>query len=732
MSETPRRLIFNRYQVPADATGADFYGDDPVIQLIEGQLYPRSPRQLAGLRRPAAGAPEPAVDDPLFGAAIDWAYREYIVHCLARSDGADDLPPGVAPTQPATAEARGAQLKDVQLVERPPTDADRRLCLFNVIVATEWYPSQRYLRQLEWAFRRACDFLYDVTDGLMAFGRVIFAGPELLGCADIQIMASNRLFARTWVSGLHEAMKYMGIRVGRGVWHKNNHVSIPWDEPEAYRGLVHEWGHYALDLSDEYLETHDVFLPGAVDPASLPAQRLASGSYALVLPRISLATESIMGTLEGTSELVPRTGGPSLKRRQDVWESIRRKGRYPFLFPNPQNDPQPIDGPDRFPLPLPRYHRLGAPAASAARASDEATLAVPLGIDPDHCWVYVVQGPLDKPRRLIAQGTLDARSAGDGFQLLGAAAGDTVILVGAADEELLVLRGTIDAVDPKEQRALITDWRPATPAAPPDSRTPVPIVDVVPSRMDPARPDDQLAEISVRVVADERALPSQVWIFPHGQLDPGAVIAPGAPDRADWTSSPQRVGSLDGHVLLRWSDGSLLLYTYSQGGGPMTHTPPGPPSISAGSPEGNIMLFFEDGQQGRDYSAVRVVTTMLHGMRYRQGGKVARSYAFSIASNEALPTELNPTMIMYFDLAAPRDGGDLLIHRLAESGLWEPLPTYHPPGASYVAAPICAETARTLVVLKPPARRVERYRIYWAPCAPAEAHDTADDSPSDE
>src|SRR5262249_55091972 len=161
-----------------------------------------------------------------------------------------------------------------RLVERPPTPEDARLCLFNVLVALEWNPDQAYMRQLEWAFRRASDFLYDATDGTMAFGQVVFGGPELMDAADIQIMASNRLLARSWVSGLHIPRKYMPIRVGRGVWHKNNLASIPWDEPEAYRTLVHEWGHYALELRDAYLEQRALVPLEGAGGAGVPGQRL--------------------------------------------------------------------------------------------------------------------------------------------------------------------------------------------------------------------------------------------------------------------------------------------------------------------------------------------------------------------------------------------------------------------------------------------------------------------------
>ncbi|MFL5805368.1 MAG: twin-arginine translocation signal domain-containing protein, partial [Roseiflexaceae bacterium] len=243
-----RRIVFNRYDQPAAGGQAVYvYADDPVIQLDLGQEFPRNEHQLAGLR--AAGLALPAAD-PLFGATLGWAYREYAVQRLTPpADGEGQGGPlGDAPVQMVDRTTRDRQLREVRVAGQAGDTGTPRLCLFNVLVALEWAPDAAYLRQLEWAFRRASDFLYDATDGSMAFGQVVFGGPELMDAADIQIMASNRLLPRSWVSGLHLAAKYMPIRIGRGVWNDRNRVSIPWDEPEAYRTLVHEWGHYALEL----------------------------------------------------------------------------------------------------------------------------------------------------------------------------------------------------------------------------------------------------------------------------------------------------------------------------------------------------------------------------------------------------------------------------------------------------------------------------------------------------
>lgn len=94
---------------------------------------------------------EPVPGDP-FGPALDWAYRCYQV-----------LSP-----------AGGATFRS-------------HLYLFNVLVALEWEPSAAEFEQLQIGFRRASDFLFDATDGWMAFGQVVFGGPELMDGADIQM-----------------------------------------------------------------------------------------------------------------------------------------------------------------------------------------------------------------------------------------------------------------------------------------------------------------------------------------------------------------------------------------------------------------------------------------------------------------------------------------------------------------------------------------------------------------
>src|SRR5689334_23432111 len=124
MSAGPRRFIFNRYQAPDQVAIPDFYADDPIIQLDEGQEFLRSARQGAALH--SNGKPGPSVSDPIFGDGLDWAYREYIVHVLTTPGANGDamIPPGNDTSQLVDADTRRHQIEKAQIVDRPANDHD--------------------------------------------------------------------------------------------------------------------------------------------------------------------------------------------------------------------------------------------------------------------------------------------------------------------------------------------------------------------------------------------------------------------------------------------------------------------------------------------------------------------------------------------------------------------------------------------------------------------------------
>lgn len=623
--------------------------------------------------------------------------------------------------------ARGsATLADGEGGKRPPTWAHRcyavtnapapfreHLYLFNVLVALEWRPDAKYLEQLKWGFQRASDFLFDITDGYMAFGQVVFGGLELMDAADIQIMASSRLHPRSWVGGIHENDTYMPIRLGRGLWSDRQRFAFPWEEPEAFRVLIHEWGHYALHLVDGYLKTQKVSLPQQIGRTS---HRLFTYSEptprTIVIPSINLGIDSITANIEGTSELLLK----QLKDLGNLYDKVRTSGRrdgprrvpadLPQFLPNPLEEIISYDPPVVFPS-------LDSPEGKAILAE------LPASVTFDQCWLYVLRG-LDRnngcPTRIIAQGTLDSRSKDRPYAVLGAEINDTLVLIAdTTNQRPRVLKGKIEAyrLDDQEVGA-VTTWYDATPFQ-------FPVVDVLP---DSNRVDDRMASVRVRVQMAENAAPDRVCLFPLGQMsNPDALLEP-RPYSSNWISAAQEVKTLDGHVFVSWGEQNekLMIVPFSQGGGPPGHTPAPTNPVTAGSADGNAMLFFDaPPDTHKDYKNLKVVTTLVHGIPGAiPPGAQARGYAYSLASTGAIPLELNPTLVLYFNMFTPiadeREEGDLRICRL-EDQQWKIMPTYLPPSYPFAALPFIPETAAQLVEpnIQQQARRAEYYQLFWIP-----------------
>jgi hypothetical protein len=164
-----------------------------------------------------------------------WAYRVHTTNLAIQPNG------GVAAGQIA---ASGAQTLTVRL--------DHPLVLFNLVVSIEWDADIAYTAEISRAMQRASNYLFDMTDGQMAFGQVaIVDRGQHWANADIQIAATNIVRPHAFVGGLTADDTSHVIRVGRA-WNGNSGNQGPWDQPDGFRTLGHEFGHYALYLYDEY------------------------------------------------------------------------------------------------------------------------------------------------------------------------------------------------------------------------------------------------------------------------------------------------------------------------------------------------------------------------------------------------------------------------------------------------------------------------------------------------
>lgn len=733
-------LIFNHYpQIPESAYPTGFFSDnfparlDVYPQRSESVKYPNRHERQQKLREHQESRQLTLEPDEvsLFGLSLDWRHRFYTLSVssdpslgelktsireglvLGVPGEIDQLKAGgILPDQVATGDRPSRTIpyqkwRNQHSISAVLSDeaSKRNICLFNVVVALEWNPSERYLQQLEWAFREASDFLYDVTDGYMAFGQVVFVGSNYLDCADIQIAASNRYLPRSVVSGLHQPDKYRPIRVGRGCWQKNRRVTLPWDAPESYRTLVHEWAHYALSLKDLYI---------------LPQSVHTGGENELAVPGINLPVESIMYTLEGTSELTAKITQANTQPAEvrgklpsvDEWETLRTN----FSELGIDEGHQPQEGGKRLSLPLPHFRRQKGLVATPLVVRfvndgyiDQADTLKKLKLQ--HCWVFLLRGKGDT-QKLIPQGSPEQHRDGEYLELFGAEEKDIVIIIGEEKDasKLMVRCGTISG-QPKVLSSTLNDVTP-------DSV----LVDVVPGKAI----SDQCLAANISVHAHTSA--SEIWLF---TLEGGA--------RKVQDQEEVETTSLDGHVLLRWVDPNsqketLTICNYSQGGSPPNSGFPVTPNpITAGSSDGNALLFFYDktlfeeaNTPSNSSDGLRIVTTRLHGspggtmvttLRGKELEGYPRSYTFSIASNQKLDPQLLPTLVMFFDKNTKNglESNKLLtICRYTDKG-WKEINTPLQEDPYMLAIPLNESTASQLIKSEAIDSRFERYRVFALP-----------------
>jgi hypothetical protein len=176
--------------------------------------------------------------------AEPWTFQVFLTN-LRQSPDLGPQPPGQLPD--------GAPGERLIVVRR-----DSPLILLNLTVSVEWDADQAYLADLETGLRRTSAFLYDVTDGQMAMGRIeLFDRGERWADADLRIAASNMVFPHAAVAGITAGRPDYDVRLGP-LWNGESarlrsNGDGPWSRPPGYRTIVHELGHYVLGLYDEYV-----------------------------------------------------------------------------------------------------------------------------------------------------------------------------------------------------------------------------------------------------------------------------------------------------------------------------------------------------------------------------------------------------------------------------------------------------------------------------------------------
>jgi len=303
-----------------------------------------------------------------------WAYRTALTS-LALGPGGEVLG--------HTVSAAGRQ--------RLTVSSDWPLIYFNLLVSIQWNATPEYLQEVASAMRQASDYLYDVSDGQMAFGQVaLYDNAQHWEDADIQILARNNVRPYAYRGGVTSADPGMTIRVGRH-WNGKEGDRGGWDEPNGFRTLIHEFGHYALYLWDSYFE-YDARYAGGVNTATGCIYVDATDYYT---PTEAIATNAtIMDYQYRTSELAAR-GVSDLwsddcfktaqwqKNQESDWETLLRyyadtadAPRWRLISPRTRG--HVLAGPTTLPREILAFPEIGTHDSGLAASPRQVTV---LGLD---------------------------------------------------------------------------------------------------------------------------------------------------------------------------------------------------------------------------------------------------------------------------------------------------------------------------------------------------------------
>lgn len=130
------------------------------------------------------------------------------------------------------------------------------LVLYDLVVSIEWPATITYTQSISAAMHNASDYLFDLTDGQMALRHVtIYDAAQHWSDADIQISAQNTVRPHATIGGITSTVASHAIRIGRA-WDGRSANQGAWHLRDGYRTIVHEFGHYAFSLYDEYFRYH--------------------------------------------------------------------------------------------------------------------------------------------------------------------------------------------------------------------------------------------------------------------------------------------------------------------------------------------------------------------------------------------------------------------------------------------------------------------------------------------
>lgn len=161
-----------------------------------------------------------------FDSGQNWNYRAYITSITVNTDGTLDQHVVQNPL-------------DLQQLTVRKNNA---LLGFNLLASVRWDASASEMDAIKSRLERASQYIYNATDGQMFFERVeLMDDTRGWRDADFQIYADRNLRANADMDGIANNPKVTGWRTYMRLARN--------DDADVY---AHEFGHYALNLNDEY------------------------------------------------------------------------------------------------------------------------------------------------------------------------------------------------------------------------------------------------------------------------------------------------------------------------------------------------------------------------------------------------------------------------------------------------------------------------------------------------
>jgi hypothetical protein len=365
----------------------------------------------------------PQQTQPSARAAHDgWAYRIALTNLSWAADGS---PHSFTITQPG----------EQRLVVQPSSP----LILFNLVVSVEWDASDADLHQLARALRGASAYLFDLTDGQLAFGQVtLYENAEHWAAADIQVATNNSVRPHAYVGGLTSADSAHVLRIGRA-WDGQSGNQGAWDQPDGYRTLAHEFGHYALGLYDAYFGyefdaqgrlrgEYDASCTGPENrtPAS-DATNASAMDYQYTSSELAMQgapglwTKGCEATAQWQLNRDPRSGAG-----ESDWDTLVRRfadtshtpPRWQFTTPRERGGVLAGPAAAQWPAALPSWPEVLVHPSGGALAPRQLTVVGPQGATKG-----AVVALYKQDGRVIGQGFSDAQGQ---LTLYGGTTGDTV------------------------------------------------------------------------------------------------------------------------------------------------------------------------------------------------------------------------------------------------------------------------------------------------------------------